>query len=633
MGIQLFADKTTILAGEIVRFTVLPDPPEDVQLQAFSNGGMKMRGMWWIYYKSQGRNYKRLDPSYLAAETRWIARGPDTGSSSNWVDVKVGSPATVDYTLQVLETTGGTTTPAAGLHNYPGGTRVTISARATSGMQVKQFIVDGVDQGKISSYSVTMDRNRTVYVTFEGIPAPAPPTPTTWKLTATVTNSQTGSRIQGANVSMNGISKTTNSEGVAVLTGSDLKGYSVTASASGYQSMSTTVTFTSYISTSYPFLLNPTPTPSDTSGLEGAIGGISGGLVGGLMGIGPSFSSPLGGNITGAVGGISTSMLPGSPPEDVEQVSKELVDTVQKVLDELIRAQYKSSLNIEQAAPQAQAIIAAITAGQLAAEIAGSVIDAIHPFKTLQIRDVVHGIIDTLGLNSVAKYLVQVPIEIGLGTTLTYHYNRIYTPLIPAMPDLITMLVREVITPAEYNYYASLHGESAEWAGRRWEAHWRLPSPGMVQDAFHRGLITKSARDQYMIWHDYKPAPRQGIATSDLAIIAGLQKTLIPRVDIRRGWELGIYSDAQILKKYELLGYEDEAPDMVNIQKNIALASERVAVVRAAGRLFRDGLWSEEKFRGEMTNLKFPTMIQDLWVRRYELENLAKFGAKETPEI
>ena len=55
--------------------------------------------------------------------------------------------------------------------------------------------------------------------------------------------------------------------------------------------------------------------------------------------------------------------------------------------------------------------------------------------------------------------------------------------VIPSISDLITFVVREVITPDEFYDWAAKQGLSREWAENYWEAHWRLPSFENLREA------------------------------------------------------------------------------------------------------------------------------------------------------
>jgi len=340
-------------------------------------------------------------------------------------------------------------------------------------------------------------------------------------------------------------------------------------------------------------------------------------------------------------------ILPAGSPEDkirirAERVARRYV----RELERLAKQIQRGSVDISAAPEAAQELLAQLLAVKVGIEIGGTVADQVNPMRRVGIPDAARQIIGTLEPIGLAARIASMPLEIGVMTPLRYWYNKQYTPLIPSPSDLITMLVREVITPAEFEEYISWHGESPEWAGRRWKAHWRTVPPGMLHDAFHRGVIDEAQWDKMIVMNDYNPEPWYPEWTSDLDLVRGLRKTLIPRVDLRRAWEMGVISDEDLIQRYRLLGYEEDSELMAEIQKHVALAAERSAIARAAGRIYREVLEevqkrlreaeitpqeadriryaAEQEFRNEMTDLKIPEMIQDLWVRRYRLESRIK---------
>jgi len=75
-----------------------------------------------------------------------------------------------------------------------------------------------------------------------------------------------------------------------------------------------------------------------------------------------------------------------------------------------------------------------------------------------------------------------------------------YEALIPKIPgpsDLITFVVREVITPGDFVTWMERQGFVRFWSDAYWEAHWVLPSPERVWDAFLRGVITEDEYRKY----------------------------------------------------------------------------------------------------------------------------------------
>jgi len=106
-------------------------------------------------------------------------------------------------------------------------------------------------------------------------------------------------------------------------------------------------------------------------------------------------------------------------------------------------------------------------------------------------------------------------------------------PEIPGMGDLITMMVREVITPEKFGETAALMGYSKEWAQAYFDNHWILLPLGEVRHARHRGLIDDGELDKFLVLHDYKPEPREGIKTSDRDLAAKLVWDRPGRIDAR----------------------------------------------------------------------------------------------------
>jgi len=144
-------------------------------------------------------------------------------------------------------------------------------------------------------------------------------------------------------------------------------------------------------------------------------------------------------------------------------------------------------------------------------------------------------------------------------------YFPLYTELayqIPPVADIITMAVREAFTPeiaskfGQYEDYppaleewAGKKGLNKEWSERYWAAHWSLPSPLQGFEMLHRGVINDDELVLLLRALDIMPFWRDKIKQ-----IAYRRMT---RVDIRRMYNIGVMTEAEVFESYLELGYND----------------------------------------------------------------------------
>lgn len=163
---------------------------------------------------------------------------------------------------------------------------------------------------------------------------------------------------------------------------------------------------------------------------------------------------------------------------------------------------------------------------------------------------------------------------------------------LPSVSDLITFVVREIITPEDFFTACQMQGLHAYWASAIYEAHWRLPSFGDLQEAFWRGVISADEFRKYIIWHDYRPFPRPDISKSDVDIMMSLQWKLPTRIDTRWMAKHGLISFSQHKRLVQMEGYPDGDPYELgfNIAETVAKA-EIINVVVDERTLWRNRLF------------------------------------------
>jgi len=134
---------------------------------------------------------------------------------------------------------------------------------------------------------------------------------------------------------------------------------------------------------------------------------------------------------------------------------------------------------------------------------------------------------------------------------------------IPPIPDLVVMAVREAWRddvaatygydedfPAEFAEWAGKRGMTEEWAKRYWRAHWNLPGPVTAQDMLWRTAMTDEDYKTLLKIADYPKAFRDWMTETAYRPYT--------RVDVRRMHAFGTLSDAELVRSYQDVGFDEE---------------------------------------------------------------------------
>ena len=176
-----------------------------------------------------------------------------------------------------------------------------------------------------------------------------------------------------------------------------------------------------------------------------------------------------------------------------------------------------------------------------------------------------------------------------IGVHPNYHnmYRELAYP-IPPIADIITMAVREAFTPdiaarfgqyeglpQEYVQWVQRKGLSKEWAERYWAAHWSLPSPQQGFEMLHRGVISRDELSLLLRALDIMPFWRDKLMS--------ISYHTLTRVDIRRMYQLGVLTIAEVKSSYRDLGYDEtNAERMTRFTVKLIEAQKERAAEQAA---------------------------------------------------
>jgi len=135
--------------------------------------------------------------------------------------------------------------------------------------------------------------------------------------------------------------------------------------------------------------------------------------------------------------------------------------------------------------------------------------------------------------------------------------------VIPSVPDLLRMAVREAFDPTivkEYGLDQDTHkipyewleklGFSEKWANYFWYAHWELPSVMMGYEMLHRGIINEKELDTLMRSLDIMP--------NWIPKLMDISYSPYTRVDLRRMHKLGVIDETGLHRGHLDLGYNEE---------------------------------------------------------------------------
>ena len=150
---------------------------------------------------------------------------------------------------------------------------------------------------------------------------------------------------------------------------------------------------------------------------------------------------------------------------------------------------------------------------------------------------------------------------------------------VPGISDMLEMFTKNITDenlakkyqldadkPPHFYEWFWMNGVSKEWADAYWREYWNYPSPGMLYEMRHRGLIGDEDVTNTLLILNYPKYWREKLLA--------LSYNPYTRVDVRRMYRTGVIGREEVKKTYLDLGYDEKHAE--NLTKyTIINASEK----------------------------------------------------------
>lgn len=207
-----------------------------------------------------------------------------------------------------------------------------------------------------------------------------------------------------------------------------------------------------------------------------------------------------------------------------------------------------------------------------------------------------------------------------------YLHWKTIREVIPSPPELISMAVREAFNDSiasQFGYDEDFPTEAADWAKkqgmdvvwfrRAWRAHWNLPGLVQVREMYHRGIVSEEDVRIYLKAADMPIFWRQ-------AILKWMDR-VVTRVDARRMYDLGIWTEARVFAHHKELGYNDQDAEDLTLWVALNYVSEDRDLTKAdILTMYQDGILNDLEATGYLAALDYKPQAISLLLAHRDLK-------------
>lgn len=217
----------------------------------------------------------------------------------------------------------------------------------------------------------------------------------------------------------------------------------------------------------------------------------------------------------------------------------------------------KSPLTAEEAAAAAQNMMLTLTGIGIGTWLANAAAESATLGQLEAVGRIEEMVLSKLGLSQLGAKALMLPLDELVFKRAQQHWASQFTPEIPATTDLISMVVKEVITIDSFKKWMRFKGFGEEWSQAIWDAHFIAPTLTDLLTAWRRGLIDEAELDRLMILVDLDPRYKN---------IFDTRKYITPSLSLTRFlWETGAIGRDEVERNVKLEGYHpDHVPAIVS---------------------------------------------------------------------
>jgi hypothetical protein len=221
---------------------------------------------------------------------------------------------------------------------------------------------------------------------------------------------------------------------------------------------------------------------------------------------------------------------------------------------------------------------------------------------------------------AIAREIYMSPFKYGQDPLIRRYFNYLYQNQLPAASDMVRIYredawlpEHQAEIPEQYTGDMKELGFSPLWSARLWGSTWTHVGPSELFEMIHKQIISVDTAREGLKHLNYEPWWRERLLEN--------MYTPLPRLYLRRALAYGILNPDQARTRYTVLGFHPaDAGIMVQLDQRAALATYFTQIETQARALFKQGLMSEDEFKGWLQKSGLPAEAVQLAV---DAENLA----------